>query len=185
MRRFVNRIASLGAAFEDFGEGGAQRVLAKVKELVQEVVEGDFDQIEVYEQKLAALEGFVAEQGQSEAQAQGGAADLLSAKEDEQRLRALYAQQLQGELKSLSAPDFVRDFISQVWSQVLLRAAEQGGPESEQLRRLRHVGRELFMSVQPKTFAGAAQDLPRRPAEADEGTGRRHGADRLARKCAP
>jgi len=173
VRRFVNRIASLGAAFEDFGEGGAQRVLAKIKELVQEVVEGDFDQIEVYEQKLAALEGFIAEQGQNEAQAQGGAADLLSAKEDEQRLRQLYAQQLQGELKSLSAPDFVRDFISQVWSQVLLRAAEQGGPEGETVRRLRHVGRELFMSVQPKHSPAQRKtflaDLPKLMKELGEG----------------
>ena len=151
VRRFVNRIASLGAAFENFDDDSTQRVLSKVRALVQEVVEGDFDQIEVYEQKLQALEGFIAEQGRNEVQAQGGAADLLSAKEDELRLRQLYAQQLQGELKGLSAPDFVRDFIAQVWSQVLLRAAEQDGPDGERLRRLRHVGRELFMSVQPKT----------------------------------
>ncbi|MFY9511190.1 MAG: DUF1631 family protein, partial [Rubrivivax sp.] len=173
VRRFVNRIASLGAAFEDFGEDGAQRVLAKIKTLVQEVVEGDFDQIEVYETKLAALEAFVADIGRSEVQAQGGAADLLSAKEDEQRLRALYAQQLQGELKSLAAPDFVRDFISQVWSQVLLRAAELGGPEGEQLKRLRHVGRELFMSVQPKTSPAQRKtflaDLPKLMKELGEG----------------
>ena len=173
VRRFVNRIASLGAAFETFDEDSAQRVLGKVKALVQEVVEGDFDQIEVYEQKLQALEGFIAEQGQREAQAQGGTADLLQAKEDEQRLRALYAQQLQGELKSLSAPDFVRDFISQVWSQVLLRAAELGGPQGEQLKRLRHVGRELFMSVQPKTSPAQRKtflaDLPKLMKELGEG----------------
>jgi hypothetical protein len=151
VRRFINRIASLGAAFEDFDEAGAQGVLAKVRALVQQVVEGDFEQIEVYEQKLAALETFITEQGRSEAQAQGGAAELLSAKEDELRLRLLYAQQLEGELKGLSAPDFVRDFISQVWSQVLMRAAELEGPDSDTVKRLRHVGRELFMSVQAKT----------------------------------
>jgi hypothetical protein len=173
VRRFVNRIASLGAAFEDFGEDGAQRVLAKVRELVESVVEGDFDQIEVYEQKLAALEQFVADQGQAELQAQGGTADLLAAKEDEQRLRALYAQQLQGELKDLSAPPFVRDFISNVWSQVLLRAAEQSGPNGDLARRLRHVGRELFMSVQAKTSPAQRKaflaDLPKLMKELGEG----------------
>jgi len=173
VRRFVNRIASLGAAFDNFDEEGAQRVLAKIRELVQDVVEGDFDQIEVYEQQLAALEGFIAEQGQKEMQAQGGAADLLSAKEDEVRLRQLYAQQLQGELKSLAAPEFVRDFISQVWSQVLLRAAERGGADGEQVRRLRHTGRELFMSVQPKTSPAQRKtflaDLPKLMKELGEG----------------
>ena len=62
VRRFVNRIASLGAAFEDFDGEQARGFLAKVRELVQEIVEGDFDQIEIYEQKLAALEAFIAEQ---------------------------------------------------------------------------------------------------------------------------
>ena len=151
VRRFVNRIASLGAAFEDFDNEGAKAFLTKVRELVQEVVEGDFDQIEVYEHKLAALETFIAEQGRREVQAQGDAAELLSAKEDELRLRALYAQQLQGELKDLAAPAFVRDFISQVWSQVLLKAAEREGADSERVRRLRQTGRDLFVSVQPKT----------------------------------
>ncbi len=151
VRRFVNRIASLGAAFEDFDDDGAKAFLAKVRALVQEVVEGDFDQIEVYEHKLAALETFIAEEGKREVQAQGDAAELLSAKEDELRLRALYAQQLQGELKDLAAPAFVRDFISQIWSQVLLKAVERDGVDSERARRLRQTGRELFVSVQPKT----------------------------------
>ena len=171
VRRFVNRIASLGAAFEDFNEDSAQRVLAKIRALVQEVVEGDFDQIEVYEQKLFALETFIAEQGRREAQAQGNAADLLTAKEDELKLRLLYKQQLEGELKGLQAPDFVRDFVSNVWSQVLLKAAAANDPE--RLKRLRLVGRELFMSVQPKTSPVQRKaflaELPRLMKELGEG----------------
>ncbi len=154
VRRFINRIASLGAAFEDYSDEGAQRFLAKVRALVQEVVEGDFEQIEVYEQKLQALEDFVAEQALGEVQARGNAAELLSAKEDELRLRQLYARRLDGELKGLAAPAFVRDFVSRVWSQVLLRAEQRGSPSggagSDLLQRMKRAGRELFMSVQPK-----------------------------------
>ncbi len=150
VRRFVNRIASLGAAFEDFSDEAAQRFLAKVRALVQEVVEGDFDQIETYEHKLTALEVFVIDQATSEVLAQGDAAELLSQKEDEQRLRQLYAQRLEGDLKGLAGPEFVRDFISRVWSRVLLHAAGQGGVDDPLAARLRRAGRELFMSVQPK-----------------------------------
>lgn len=171
VRRFVNRIASLGAAFEDFNEDSAQRVLAKVRALVQEVVEGDFDQIEVYEQKLQALEVFVAEQGRREAQAQGNAADLLSAKEDEMRLRLLYKQQLEADLKGLQGPDFVREFVSDVWSQVLLKAG--AGNDIDRLKRLRQIGRELFMSVQPKTSPQQRKaflaELPKLMKELGEG----------------
>ncbi|MFO1271259.1 MAG: DUF1631 family protein [Rubrivivax sp.] len=171
VRRFINRIASLGVAFEDFNEDGAQRVLAKVKALVQEVVEGDFDQIEVYEQKLAALEIFIADLGKREAQEHGNAADLLSAKEDELRLRVLYKQQLEAEFKGIQAPDFVRDFVSNIWSQVLLKAA--GANDPDRLKRLRGVGRELVMSVQPKTSALQRKtflaELPKLMKELGEG----------------
>ena len=153
VRRFVNRIASLGAAFEDYNEDEARNFLAKVRALVQEVVEGDFDQIELYEHKLAALEAFVAEQARAGVQGAGGLAEMLSEREDEQRLRELYAQRLAGELKDVAVPAFVRDFVSRVWSQVMLRAAAQGGAEgadSAQAQRLRRAGRELMLSVQPK-----------------------------------
>ena len=46
--------------------------------------------------------------------------------------------------------EFVRDFISQVWSQALMRAARLDGGDSARVKRLRHAGRELIMSVQPK-----------------------------------
>jgi hypothetical protein len=150
VRRFVNRIASLGAAFEDFGDTQAQRVLAKVRALVHEVVEGDFDQIALYEGKLDALERFVAEAGREALQAQGGAADLIAAKEDELRLRQLYAQRLEGELQGLAAPEFLREFIGRVWSQVIVKAAGQHGEGDVRTQRLRELGRALFMSVQPK-----------------------------------
>ena len=150
VRRFINRIASLGTAFDNFDLEPARSFLAQVKTLVQAVVEGDFDQIETYEAQLRALEAFLVQQADNEASADGHAAELLSQKEDEQRLRQLYSQRLEGELKGLAGPEFVRDFISRVWSQVLLRAAEQGGAQGPLATRLRHAGRELFMSVQPK-----------------------------------
>ena len=150
VRRFINRIASLGAAFDTFDAEPARSFLAQVRTLIQAVVEGDFDRIETYEEQLKALESFLAQQADSEARVEGHAAELLSQKEDELRLRQLYSQRLEGELQGLAGPEFVRDFISRVWSQVLLRAAEQGGTGGPVATRLRHVGRELFMSVQPK-----------------------------------
>ena len=173
VRRFVNRIASLGAGFDDFSAEGAQRFLGKVRELVQEVVEGDFDQLETYENKLAKLEAFVAEQASQELQADGDAGSLLAQKEDELRLRHLYAQQLQGELKDMTAPEFLREFISQVWSQVLLQAADRHGSNSARLKELRMAGRELFMSVQPKTSPAQRKafltGLPKLMQELNEG----------------
>lgn len=169
----MNRIASLGAAFEDFGSEEARGFLAKVRELVNDVVEGDFEQIEIYQQKLAALEAFTAQQASDGTWPQGDAAALLAEKEDQLRLRQLYAQRLAGDLKDVAAPAFLRDFISRVWSRVLLRAAEQGGADGLLAQRLRRAGRELFLSVQPKptpthrkTFLA---ELPKLMQEINEG----------------
>ncbi len=159
VRRFVNRIASLGAGFDDFSDEGARRFLAKVRELVQEVVEGDFDRLETYEAQLTQLEGFAAEQAQAELKEAGDAGTLVEQRENELRLRALYAQQLEGELKSMSAPEFVRDFIAKVWSQVLMQVAQGEGADSARLREMRAVGRDLFMSVQGKTSAAQRKEF--------------------------
>ena len=64
---------------------------------MQEMVEGDFDQIEVYEQKLAALEAFIAEQARREAQAQGEPRRCWPARKTSCALRQRYAQQLDGD----------------------------------------------------------------------------------------
>ena len=150
VRRFVNRIATLGAAIEDFADDDGKRFLARVRALVNDIVEGDFDQIDLYENKLGELEQFIAELATEEVQAHGDPAAMLGEKETEVRLAQRYAQQLQSELKDLNGHDFVRDFLSDVWSQVLVQAALRHGADGERFTRLRNVARDLYMSVQPK-----------------------------------
>ena len=150
VRRFVNRIASLGCAFDDFEGEDARAFLALVKELVQHVVEGDFDQIEVYEHKLAALERFIADMARREVQAQGRADELLARKETELRTQRHYAVHLQAALEQVPVDDFLRRFVAEVWSRVVLHDSQRGGAEGEAAARARQVGRDLVMSVQPK-----------------------------------
>ena len=174
VRQFVNRIASLGNGFEDFGDEQAQTFLAKVRDLVQEIVKGDFDQIETYSVRLAALEAFVAEQARHAVDAQhAGATALLQQREQSLRLSQHYEQRLDQELQPLAAPAFVRDFVSRVWSRVILKAAEREGVTSERVRALRQAGRELFMSVQPKATPAQRKafmaDLPKMVQQINDG----------------
>ena len=149
VRRFVNRIASLACAFDDFDEGPGKHFIDRVRELVQEIVEGDFDQIDIYTAKLSALEGFIAEQTHHEVQ-QHGTVNTLGSKEAELRLQQRYMLQLQGALTPLALPDYLRNFISQVWSQALVLAVSREGAASDRAMRYRRVGRDLVMSVMPK-----------------------------------
>jgi hypothetical protein len=149
VRRFVNRIASLACAFDDFDAGPGKLFLARVSSLVQEIVDGDFDQITIYTAKLASLEAFIAEETHGAVE-QTGAVGTLATKESELRLQQRYMLQLQAALVPLSMPAYLRDFLAQVWSQALVLANARGGPDSDRAARFRRVGRDLVMSVQPK-----------------------------------
>lgn len=154
VRRFVNRIASLACTFEDLSDGPGQHFLGLVKDLVQEIVSGDFDQMEVYERELVRLESYIAEQAAADVQEHAGdAASLLDRRESELLQQQRYMQQLRAALKPVAMHDFLRDFLSQVWSQALVQASRRDdGGALEQ--RFRHAGREVVMSVQPKATPG-------------------------------
>ncbi|WP_372528863.1 DUF1631 family protein [Piscinibacter sp.] len=149
VRRFVNRIASLACAFDDFDDGPGKQFLDRVRELVQEIVEGDFDQVELYTSKLTALESFITGQTEDEAKT-SGAASVLESKESELRVQQRYMLHLQSALGAISMPDYLRNFTSQVWSQALVAAVRRHGADSDLAKRFKQVGRDLVMSVQPK-----------------------------------
>jgi Protein of unknown function (DUF1631) len=150
VRRFVNRIASLAAAFDEFDDGPGKEFMARVRELVQEIVEGDFDQMDVYTSKLNALEGFIAQQAKTAVEANASAVSMVDGKESDLRIQQRYMLQLRAALTPLSLQDYLRDFLAQVWSQALATATRRDGAQSELVQRLKRAGRDLVMSVQPK-----------------------------------
>jgi len=149
VRRFVNRIASLACAFDDFNDGPGAQFLARVRKLVDEIVEGDFDQIELYAAKVVELENYIAEQTEGEVEKTGAVA-TLDAKESELRVQQRYMLQLRSALGPLSLPTYLQDFLAQVWSQALVLAVRREGADSDRATRYRRVGTDLVMSVQPK-----------------------------------
>jgi len=150
VRRLVNRIASLGVAFDDFTSDASRHFLKLVQDLVEEIVNGDFDQMHLYEQLLDKLETFVAEQAKQEVESKSQATSLLDNRETELLLQQRYMQQLHAAFTPVPMDDFLRQFLTQVWSQAMMKAAALQGPGGERVQRYRAAGRELVMSVQPK-----------------------------------
>jgi Protein of unknown function (DUF1631) len=150
VRRFVNKMASMACAYEEFDDGPGKKFLARVRELVQELIEGDFDQVDLYTTKLTELEAFVAQLTRDDVQANNSAAALLENKESELRVQQRYMLQLQSALTPIQLPAFLRDFLSQVWSQVLVLTSRRDGLNSDIAKRMRLAGRDVVMSVQPK-----------------------------------
>ena len=136
VRRFVNRIASLACAFDDFDEGPGKQFLDRVRELVQEIVEGDFDQIELYEAKLGELEDFIAEQTEREVEAERRRRACSTARKPSCACSSATCCSCTPALAPVAMQDFLREFLSQVWSQALMLAARAP-------RRRRRAGQAL------------------------------------------
>lgn len=176
VRRFVNRIATLSAVYEDYDSGPGQEMLKRVRALVQEIVEGDFDQFQLYEAKLSELENFIKEQNEQENTEHADVTKLLGEKEAALRIQQRYTLALQTELSALPLHDFVRDFLAQVWSQVQVSVATNEGPQSELAARMRRAARDLIFSVQPKGTPALRKEflltLPRLMKDLNEGLDR-------------
>ena len=149
VRRFINRVASLACAFDTFETGPARELLDRVGELVKEIVDGDFEQLEVYDAKLLELERFVAEQTHAEIR-ESAAAETLRGKELEWRVQQRFSQRLFAALEPLALPAFVRDFLAGVWGQAIVMASRRDGAESTHAQGLRRTGVALVTSIQPK-----------------------------------
>ena len=150
VRRVINRMASLACAFDDFDSEPGHSFLERVKALVQDIAEGDFDQVDLYEAKLDALEVLALAQSNAALQSDGDPGALLAVKESEMRIQQRYVRQLKDTLASVVLPDFLRDFITQIWGQAIALAVQRDGPNAERTLRLRKIAVELVMSLQPK-----------------------------------
>ena len=149
VRRFINRTASLACAFDSFDSGPAKELLERVSALVKEIVDGDFDQLDLYDAKLLELERFVAEQTHAEIR-ESAAAATLRGKELEWRVQQRFSQQLRAALEPLALPAFLRDFIAGVWGQAIVMASRRDGADAPYPARLRRAGADLVRSIQPK-----------------------------------
>jgi hypothetical protein len=186
VRRLVNRIASLGAAMDELADAERQALLDRMTTLVQEIVDGDFDRIEVYQRTLAALETFVAEQSLERLRAQGDTDAVLARKEQQLRVEQRFALDLDGALAELPIPDYLREFLAQVWSRVIAAAESDHGRDSSQAQRARDAGRALVLSVQPKGAPAQRkaflQQLPQLMKDLNTGMDRIGWPDELRRE---
>lgn len=175
VRRFVNRIATLSASFDDYESGPGQACLDRVTALVNEIVDGDFDRMDIYESKLADLESFIESENAREAAENAAVAAMLNGKEADLRVHQRYMQILKRELADVEMPDFLRDFLSQIWSQVQVMAAARDGAQSPLATRMKTAGHNLALSVQPKGHPQLRKEfllkLPQLMKDLNEGLG--------------
>ena len=158
VRRFINRVGSLACAFDSFDGGPAKQLLDRTRALVDEIVDGDFDELDLYEAKLLELERFVADQTHAEIRASAAAATLRG-KELEWRVQQRFSERLRGALEPLALPAFLLDFLIGAWAQAIVMATRREGGDAAYPLRLRKTATELVRSVQPKRSPAERKDF--------------------------
>ncbi|HEX5372760.1 MAG TPA: DUF1631 family protein [Aquabacterium sp.] len=161
VRRLINRMATLASAFEELDDGPGAECIEMVGRLVKEIVEGDFDRMDIYEAQLKQLEQFVQQQAAHAAQDNAAVTALLSGKEADLRVQQRYMQLVQQELADLEVPTFIKTFLSQIWTQVQVMVSTVHGHDSELSQRMKRAGRQLVLSVQPKGSTALRQEFLR------------------------
>ncbi len=161
VRRLINRMGSIAALFDDLAQGAGQKCIEVITTLVNEIVEGDFDQIELYNDKLGALEAFIEAQREQDTRDQAEVTALLSDKEADLRVQQRYMQMVGRELSELDVPEVVRHFLTQVWTQVQVNASARHGADSPEAMRFKQAAHRLVMSVQPQGHPSLRQSFLR------------------------
>lgn len=147
----MNRIGSLAQAFEDLDELPGDQLLTHVREVVREIVAGDFEHLDSHVEQVGAMERLVTQQNRPEPQGIHCSNNALHEEGDSGlRIQQRYTQQLQWALQAFEMPDYLREFVTQVWSQALVMSQQLTGPKSELAQRMRQTGREVIMSAMPK-----------------------------------
>ena len=158
VRRFINRVSTLATGFGDLEHGPGKELVGRVNALVTEIVEGDFDQVPLYVRKLGELEQFVAATAKAEFE-RSPAAAALQAKEAEWQLAQSFGGRLQEAYEALPMPDYLKEFLTQVWSQAIVVAAHGERADPAREKRYRRAAFHLVASIQPKRTVQQRQEF--------------------------
>ena len=149
VRRFINRVSSLGVAIDDFSRGSGKALLERVHGLIKQIVEGDFEQVELYTSQLQELERFTAEEARAEI-GSGPADATLKTKEVEWRQLGRFAEDMRAAFEPLPFEPYLKTFFAQTWAQVIAISSQREGVDSNPARRWRVTGYNLAVSTRPK-----------------------------------
>lgn len=160
-RRLIDRISSCSIGYERNGSSD-ERFFKMVEELVLEVLRSTEDDSGLYEKLLEQFEAYLEqEKSHQDNDIVGKAADLLERAEVREVIGLNATIQINKLLFGLDIDQFIRNFLLDVWSQVIAEAAcDSADPENDpQVEGLKRVVLDLVWSTQPKRSAEHRKEL--------------------------
>lgn len=160
-RHLIDRISSCSIGYERNGSSD-ERFFKMVEELVLEVLRSTEDDSALYEKLLEKFEAYLdQEKSQKDNDIVGKAADLLERAEVREVIGLNTTIQINKLLFGLDIDQFIRNFLLDVWSQVIAEAAcDSSDSENDPLvESMKRVVLDLVWSTQPKRTPEQRKEL--------------------------
>jgi hypothetical protein len=149
-RKLINRIASYSVGFENAEDLHYQRFLQAVSSAVETIVTLDNEDAFFYAEQLEKIERVIADITKAREAEAAAAVKALERAELRTVLRTSLAHHITTLLAGVEVEDYLREFMRNQWTQVLVEAILQYGEDSDGVRYFKQVGSDLVWSVQPK-----------------------------------
>lgn len=153
-RRLIDRIASCAVGYEGVGESSA-RFFAEVERIVMAVLRNvDDESSDVYERSLSEFEHFIEREHTQSNDIVGRAANVLERAEIREVLGINATIQVNQLLYGVSLAPFLKAFLLDVWTHVLVEVAchTEDSASDPSFQRFKQLCLDLVWSAQPKVL---------------------------------
>jgi hypothetical protein len=159
-RRLIDRIASCALGY-DADSPSSRGFIAEVDRIVHQVLAAVDESTEVYEQGLASFEAFLSREHTHSNDIVGRAADVLERAEVREVLSVNACIQVNQLLYGVALEPFLKAFLLDVWTHVLVEAAClcEDSRTDPTVARFKQVCIDLVWSAQPKITPQERRDL--------------------------
>lgn len=165
-RRLIDRMGACVMGFDSSADGSVSEALIKEVKRIVQVVEAYPDTgRRVFQTVLTEFEKFLEHYFKNENEATKKGVSLAQQVEQRETLAIQYTIELRRMLNEVPVQDGVRQFLFQVWADVLATTGVRSGAQSEQTRAMKRAAADLIWSASAKvTREERAEVIRRLPA---------------------
>ncbi|MCX4028344.1 DUF1631 domain-containing protein [Endozoicomonas sp. SM1973] len=150
-RRLLNEMASAALGCDEQDNAAQQKLYDKMVEVVQKLLQGFADDIELFNELLEDFTAFVQKEQRRASLVEQRIKDAEEGKAKTDLAKQLATQEIQKRLESHPLPDVVTELLQEGWTNVLFIAYLKAGEQSQAWQSAIATMDELIWSVQPHT----------------------------------
>jgi hypothetical protein len=161
-RKLIDRMGACVMGFDGSGATASEALEREIKRIVQVVEAYPDTGRRVFQTVLTEFERFLENYFKTEHAAAAKGVSLAQQVEQRETLAIQYTIELRKMLNEVPVQDGVREYLFQVWADVLATGAVKFGPASEQTRQMKRVAADLIWSASAKVSRDERAEVIRR-----------------------